>query len=97
MTEKIMVEKNTRWHINKNVPVGIIITFLFQFGGFIWLFSGLSSDVVELQKSDIENAAVNKSFYALEATMYSMKDGQVRIETQLTRMDGRINRILEKD
>lgn len=41
------------WTLDKRIPIALIITVFAQFGAAVWLVSRISSDVAELQRSDI--------------------------------------------
>jgi len=54
------------WHLNKSVPITLIIGLAVQAGGVIWMFSSMASDIesnrdrltkVETQVSQIEDTA----------------------------------------
>ncbi|MCF6221647.1 MAG: hypothetical protein L3J65_11090 [Robiginitomaculum sp.] len=85
------------WHLDRKVPVGIIITILFQAAGGLWFLSKLDSRLDVLEKQDTENVQVNKAFFALEANMKSTQASQIRIEKSLDKMNDRLNRLVEKD
>ncbi len=91
-----MSEKQA-WHLDRKVPVGIMITILFQAAGGLWFLSKLDSRLDVIEKQDVENVQVNNAFFALEASMQATQASQLRIESHLEKMDDRINRILEKD
>ena len=85
------------WHLDRKVPVGIIITILFQAAGGLWFLSKLDSRLDVLEKQNVENVQVNKSFIALEVNLKAMQASQSRIEKRLEKMDDRLNRSLEKE
>ncbi len=85
------------WHLDRKIPIGIIITILFQAAGGLWFLSKLDSRLDVLEKQDAENVQVNKAFFALEANMRTTQDSQARIEKSLDKMNDRLNRLIEKD
>lgn len=41
--------KDTHWHLDKKVPVGIILTLFIQFLGGVWFMSKLESRILALE------------------------------------------------
>lgn len=42
-------DQDSRWHLDKKVPVGIIITLFIQFMGGAWFMSKLESRILALE------------------------------------------------
>jgi Tfp pilus assembly protein PilO len=79
------------WHLNKSVPISLIIGLAIQAAGVIWMFSSMASDIdtnrdrltkVETQVSQIEDTAQAQAVQL------------VRIETRLDALMEQSDRIL---
>lgn len=62
-----------KWHLNKSVPIALIVTMLIQCGAWIWSLSKLNSDVasnahdiIELQKSERNSRELYERIVRLE-------------------------------
>ena len=74
------------WTLDKKVPIAIILAMLAQFAGAIWMVSRLSSDVIELQKSDAR----------LEAVLKENRDRVDRVDMARTAGEMRLVRVEEQ-
>ena len=81
---------NDSWHLDKKVPLSLIFAMLIQAAMVIWAVADIKKDV-EILKSRV-------------ATQQDRDDrqdktlGEVvsRLQTQLERMDGKLDRLIEK-
>lgn len=46
------VEGDSKWHLDKKVPIAIIVTLVLQLAGFGWMASKLDSRIESLEKAD---------------------------------------------
>ena len=85
-----MATSNDSWHLDKKVPLSLIFAMLIQAAMVIWAVADIKKDV-EILKSRV-------------ATQQDRDDrqdktlGEVvsRLQTQLERMDGKLDRLIEK-
>ncbi len=85
-----MATSNNSWHLDKKVPLSLIFAMLIQAAMVIWAVADIKKDV-EILKSRV-------------ATQQDRDDrqdktlGEVvsRLQTQLERMDGKLDRLIEK-
>ena len=47
-------EDDSRWHLDKKVPVGIILTMFIQFLGGVWFMSKLESRILAIETAQTE-------------------------------------------
>lgn len=75
----------SRWHLDKRVPIALIVTLIIQTGGAIWWASSIASRVSSLEERVI--------------TAADQPGRIIKLETQidnLTRLMGRIEDKLDK-
>jgi len=85
-----MTPQKESWHLDKKVPLSLIFAMLIQAAMVIWAIADIKKDV-EILKSRV-------------ATQQDRDDrqdktlGEVvsRLQTQLERMDGKLERLIEK-
>jgi len=85
-----MTPQKESWHLDKKVPLSLIFAMLIQAAMVIWAVADIKKDV-EILKSRV-------------ATQQDRDDrqdktlGEVvsRLQTQLERMDGKLERLIEK-
>jgi len=71
-------ESDTGWHLDRKVPVAIILALVVQFGGFVWVAAHLDAQVAFNSKSVARLAEVPERLMVLETLMR-------RVETTLER------------
>lgn len=81
----------TGWHLDRKVPIGLIVLMIAQVVGVVWFFAGIKQDV-ELLKADsvVLHARDNQNFEALNAAMKTFND-------TFARLDAKIDRLIERD
>lgn len=47
------------WHLDKNVPITIIVTLLLQFATALWFFSKMDSRIEYLERARLEQQGVD--------------------------------------
>jgi hypothetical protein len=52
---------DARWHLDKKVPISIIVAMFVQFGGGIWFLSRLESRVVALETERLAQHNVDEA------------------------------------
>lgn len=83
------------WHIDRRVPVALILTvtltFLVQTGAFIRYMSGLENRVSRNESALQSMANNNDRILRLEATVEFQTDTLRRIETKVDRLDQKLD------
>jgi TolA-binding protein len=86
-----MTDKPEPWHLNKGIPIALIITILVQTGGIIWWASGIDERVTN-------NATSIERLQAQTDTMRNLAQTQAvqlgRIEEQISGLRGDIGRLV---
>ena len=75
--------RDTSWHLDKRVPVSIILTLLLQTSGFVWWFAHNS-------------AATEHRLTSIEKTLQSRSEEPariVRLETEMIELRRSLNKI----
>lgn len=80
-------ESDRAWHLDKRIPVAIIITLLAQFGGAIWFFSQLDGRVYRLEQSGASRQDERDRIIRLEAGLAGIKEYLQRIDQKIDRLD----------
>jgi hypothetical protein len=65
------------WHLDKRVPVALIVTVLSQFALTIWLIAAMSSDIESLKASDTRQ----------DMQIEAMRDAAQQMAVQLGRIE----------
>lgn len=80
---------STSWHLDKRIPVAIIITLAIQTGGAIWFASGISHRVETLERTQLSSASQGDRIVRLETRMESIAEYLVEIRNLLRRQESR--------
>ena len=85
-----MTPQKESWHLDKKVPLSLIFAMLIQAAMVIWAVADIKKDV-EILKSRV--TAQQDRDDRQDKTL-----GEVvsRLQTQLERMDGKLDRLIEK-
>ena len=86
------VQPQTRehWHLDKKVPVGIIVAMLMQFAGGLWFLSKLDSRVYSLETA----AVMQRERDQRQDELAQVARGEVL--RRLENMDAKLDRLIEK-
>lgn len=71
------------WHLDKRVPIALIITLFIQTAGMIWWAATLNQRVVYLEMQVSTQAGQDTRLTKLETRMESIIDALIRIEKKL--------------
>jgi Tfp pilus assembly protein PilO len=86
-----MSESTDSWHLDKRVPVALIIALLAQFAAGVWFTSSLANDVAN-NRANITR--LNNQFEVLRDSSQAQAVQLGRIEEQITGLRGDIGRLL---
>jgi len=78
------------WHLDKKVPIALIIAMLTQFAGVIWFIGQLAKDI-ELLKAD---TAVLHQRDTQQTD--SLKEALKLMQDQFQRLDAKLDRLIER-
>ena len=81
----------TEWHLNKSVPITLILGLAVQAAGVIWMFSSMASDI---ENNRERLAKVETKVGQIEDTAQAQAVQLVRIETRLDALMEQSDRIL---
>lgn len=68
------------WHLDKRIPVAILLGLGVQFGGLVWWGAQLSARVDMLERSDRITADDHERIVRIEATLNAVDDRLARME-----------------
>ena len=74
------------WHLNKSVPVTLIIGLVVQAGGVVWMFSQMSADI------DNNSARLTK----VETQVEEIQDTAQAQAVQLGRIETRLDALMDQ-
>lgn len=78
-----MSEEKPGWHLDKRVPLALILALLVQTGGVVAWFATLDSRITTVEAWQEKNDATRDRLTAIETQLSGMKDSLVRIERKL--------------
>jgi uncharacterized protein YlxW (UPF0749 family) len=81
------------WHLQKGVPIALILTIALQMVGFVWFLSGLSSQVHEVAKTNVEQDA---RIGRVEADTRTLQVGAATIAEQLSGLRTSLNELKQE-
>ncbi|MCV6577445.1 MAG: hypothetical protein OIF58_17110 [Cohaesibacter sp.] len=75
------------WHLDKRVPVALIVTLMIQTFGVIWWAASMSERVNFLERQMQERSDQSERLTRLEVNMKAVVSATTRIERKLDRRD----------
>ena len=79
-------DDNKRWHLDKRVPLALIVTIVVQTAGLVWWASSLSERVNSLERTREATAPQGDRLTRVEVKLEVVQQGIERIE-RLIRKD----------
>jgi hypothetical protein len=86
-------EKQDTWHLDKRVPVAIIVTIVMQFTFTIWYAAQLDHRVATMERNLIGASSQGERLTKVETEFNSVKQ---ELQRRLDRIDIKLDRLLEK-
>lgn len=77
-----------QWHLDKRVPITMILAIVAQTGAALWWASSTNQRVVELEKYVLNRANMPDRLTRLEVIVEQLPKTLERIEVKLDRIDG---------
>lgn len=68
------------WHIDKRIPVALLIALLLQAAGIIWWAAGINARVAVLESSLLTSRENGERLVRIEATVDGINQRLVRME-----------------
>ncbi len=84
-------EVDNGWHLDKKVPISLILAIMVQTGMAVWWLAALESRVSVIENFATERAAVPSRLSTIEANQTWLMRSVERIETAVTVMSRRAN------
>jgi len=81
-------ENPNLWHIEKKVPVAIVLSMVLQGAGLIWWANGITKDSQEHSRrlAQLEAQRAEQRLTVLESQMIDSRGSLLRIENKLDRL-----------
>lgn len=90
-------EPNNNWHLDKRVPITLIVAIMLQTGSFIWFMSGLNSDVEGLerrtQRMEVRNTMLEANVSANTTSVAVFNENLVHFRQTQDRMEASLQRM----
>lgn len=90
MARKVAVD--AKWHVDKKVPLALIVTIIVQTGTIVWWARGVSSDlevhrraITKLENAQSDNNAIATRISVVETELKSLNATAGRLERVLER------------
>jgi hypothetical protein len=80
-----MRDEDTHWHLDKRVPIALILAIILQTAGLVWWASSLSERVNSLERTRDANAPQGDRLTRVEVKIESIQTGIDRIERLIRR------------
>lgn len=76
---------DTRWHLDKRVPIALIVTILVQTGGALWWAASVSERVNTLERAQMERAPQADRLTRVEVKIEAIQEGISEIKRLIQR------------
>jgi hypothetical protein len=80
-----MTEDQGHWHLDKRVPIALIMTIAVQTAGFIWWASDVNARVAQLERQAVAAAPQPERIIRLETQIEAIREGITEIKTLIRR------------
>ena len=77
------------WHLDRRIPVAIIVTLAIQTGGAIWFASGISHRVDSLERQQVSASTQGDRIVRLETRMENIAEYILEIRNLLRQREAR--------
>jgi len=85
-----MTEDETRWHLDRRVPIALVVLIIAQTAGAIWWASAVNGSILALENRLNFNDETNRRQYDL---MSSDRAASLQTAKQLARVEGLLQSI----
>lgn len=73
------------WHLDKRVPIALIVTIIMQTGGALWWAASQSERVNYIERSVIASEPIKGQIIRLETKMDSLNENIVELKSAVQR------------
>jgi hypothetical protein len=74
---------DSQWHLDKKVPIAVIVTILIQTGAIIWWAAGASERITALERQAAAAAPQSERLTRVETKLEAVTEGITEIKTIL--------------
>lgn len=83
MVKRAVVEEERSWHLDKRVPIALIVTLMIQTGGVVWWGATASERLNALERKADAVAPQAERLARVETKLESVQDGILEIKSIL--------------
>lgn len=87
-----MNENGEHWHLDKRVPLALILTIFLQTATVVWWASGVNARVAQLEAKAVRADAATNDIAALKVRLDNLDQATKRIEDKVDRLIERSGR-----
>ena len=77
------IDVTEHWHLDKRVPLALIVTIFIQTVGIVWWAASISQRVDQIEKRQIERSAQSERLVRVEEAIRFVQENIVEIKTLL--------------
>ena len=74
---------DNQWHLDKRVPIALIITILSGYAGFVWWASDMNSRVTHVERMQLQSSGDGVQIVRLDERLRAIEKIAARIEQYL--------------
>jgi hypothetical protein len=83
MVKRVQAETDAAWHLDKKVPIAMIMAIVFQTGGMVWWAASASERLNALERKAEVAAPQAERLARVETKLESVQDGILEIKSIL--------------
>jgi hypothetical protein len=80
-----MMDEEKHWHLDKRVPIALIVTIVLQTGGIVWWAASMSERISYLERRETATAPQADRLTRVEVQIEAIREGVGRIERMISR------------
>jgi hypothetical protein len=81
----MMDEDQKHWHLDRRVPIALIVTIAIQTAGIIWWASDVNARVSQLERQAVAAGPQSERIIRLETQIEAIREGIAEIKTLIRR------------
>lgn len=81
----VVDQSDTRWHVDRKIPLALIFTIFIQTGGVVWWGASISARIETLEKRADSAAPQGDRLTRVEVRLDAVQDGIAEIKSILRR------------
>jgi len=90
MTDPIVERREARWHLDKKIPLGLIVAAVVQAAALVGSYYKIVSDI-ELLKADVMTLHTRDNKVETD-----LREAVAEVKAQYIRLDMKLDRLIEK-